>query len=188
VAKPGKAPYHSLTLPHLYIWYISLGIPEAEEEGADTDGDDEQVEEDDQLGVVALATQVGGTLQPGRRHIQAQRHLLHRGLGIYTSFERAKVELTLFRGLEARFSVLGVRDILVRIRLRGSVPLANGSGSEPRSNSSRAGVISRLSGTWYRTRGLGNLHKLREKESRTSLFRGLKACFSVLGIRDILVR
>jgi hypothetical protein len=67
--QPGKAPYHFLTLPHLHIWYISLGIPEAEEEGADTDGDDEEVEEDDQLGVVALGSQVGGTLQPGRRHV-----------------------------------------------------------------------------------------------------------------------
>jgi hypothetical protein len=90
--QPGKAPYHSLTLPHLYI-YISLGIPEAEKEGADTDGDDEQVEEDDQLGVVALATQVGGTLQPGRRHVQAQRHLLHGGLGITQASRQRKSPL-----------------------------------------------------------------------------------------------
>ena len=59
--------------------YGTMGIPQAEEEGADTDGDDEEVEEDDHLGVVALARQVGGTLQPGRRHVQAQRHLLHTG-------------------------------------------------------------------------------------------------------------
>ncbi len=90
--QPGKAPYHSLTLPHLYI-YISLGIPEAEEEGADTDGDDEEVEEDDHLRVVALAAQVGGTLQPGRRHVQAQRHLLHTGLGITQASRERKSHL-----------------------------------------------------------------------------------------------
>jgi hypothetical protein len=89
-------------------------IPEAEEEGADTDGYDEQVEEDDQLGVVAPACQVGGTLQPGRRHIQAQRHLLHGGLRIYTSFEIKKVAPTLIRGLEACLSVLEICDIMVQ--------------------------------------------------------------------------
>jgi hypothetical protein len=32
------------------------------------------------------------------------------------------------------FSLLGIRDILVRIRIRGSVPLANGSGADSRSD------------------------------------------------------
>jgi hypothetical protein len=90
-------------------------IPEAEEEGADTDGDDEEVEEDDHLRVVAPARQVGGTLQPGRRHVQTQGHLLH-GSGNHKSFERKKVELTLFRGREACFSVLGIRDFWVQYK------------------------------------------------------------------------
>jgi hypothetical protein len=77
-------------------------IPQTEEEGADTDGDDEEVEEDDQLGVVALATQVGGTLQPGRRHVQAQRHLLHTGLGI---FEREGRPYTVSRSRSLLFNV-----------------------------------------------------------------------------------
>ncbi len=90
-------------------------IPETEEEGADTDGDDEQVEEDDQLRVVAPARQVGGTLQPGRRHIQAQRHLLHVfGWESHKLREKESRATTLFRGLEACFSVLGIRDILVQ--------------------------------------------------------------------------
>jgi hypothetical protein len=33
------------------------------------------------------------------------------------------------------YAVLGIRDILVRIRIRGSVPLTNGSGSGPGSGS-----------------------------------------------------
>ncbi len=73
-----------------------MGIPKAEEEGADTDGDDEQVEEDDQLGVVAPARQVGGTLQPGRRHVQAQRHLLHREVGNLHKLRERKSNLHFF--------------------------------------------------------------------------------------------
>ncbi len=98
-------------------------IPEAKEEGANTDGDDEEVEEDDQLGVVALARHVGGTLQPGRRHIQAQRHLCYtRGWESHKLREREGRPYTFWGSRSLLFSVEDPCHF-------GAVHLINGSGS-----------------------------------------------------------
>ncbi len=169
-------------------------IPEAEEEGADTDGDDEQVEEDDQLGVVALARQVGGTLQPGRRHVQAQRHLLHTGGWEFTQASRQRKSPLHFFGVGKRaFQCWGSVTLWC-----SAIPLTNGSGYESGSDSflqllkgSKNNFFSHffhVKAQRHLLHGLGIYTSFETKKVAFTLFWGLVACFPVLGFRDILVR